>query len=58
MDNENPFEVNLKDWINIIQDCNISFLIGSGLSNPYFGTLGRIEVWLTELEKIPKLVKN
>lgn len=55
MDNENPFEVNLKDWINIIQDCNISFLIGSGLSNPYFGTLGRIEVWLTELEKNTKI---
>jgi hypothetical protein len=47
----NPFENKLKSWIHIIQDCNINFLIGSGLSSPYFGTLGKIEVWLTELEK-------
>jgi hypothetical protein len=45
----NPFEDKLKSWINIIQDCNLNFLIGSGLSNPFFGTLGKIEVWLTEL---------
>lgn len=47
----NPFENQLKSWINIIQDCNLNFLIGSGLSNPFFGTLGKIEVWLTELEE-------
>lgn len=47
----NPFEDKLKSWINIIQDCNLNFLIGSGLSNPFFGTLGKIEVWLTELEE-------
>lgn len=47
----NPFEKQLKSWINIIQDCNLNFLIGSGLSNPFFGTLGKIEVWLTELEE-------
>lgn len=46
----NPFEEKLKTWQNIIQDCNINFLIGSGLSNPFFGTLGNIEIWLTELE--------
>ncbi|KIC61340.1 SIR2 family protein [Chryseobacterium taiwanense] len=46
----NPFEDKLKTWQNIIQDCNINFLIGSGLSNPFFGTLGNIEIWLTELE--------
>lgn len=37
---------------NIFQDCNINFLIGSGLSNPYFGTLGQIETWLQGLENL------
>ncbi|UMQ43214.1 SIR2 family protein [Chryseobacterium sp. Y16C] len=46
----NPFNEKLKTWQNIIQDCNVNFLIGSGLSNPFFGTLGNIEIWLTELE--------
>lgn len=46
----NPFDDKLKTWQNILQDCNINFLIGSGLSNPFFGTLGNIEIWLTELE--------
>ncbi|OQB17873.1 MAG: hypothetical protein BWY14_01149 [Parcubacteria group bacterium ADurb.Bin192] len=32
-----------------IQDCNLNFLIGSGLSRPFLPTLGRIEVLLTEL---------
>ncbi|MEK7570888.1 MAG: hypothetical protein AAB553_01320 [Patescibacteria group bacterium] len=36
---------------NIIQDCNINFLIGSGLSLPYLKTLGNIEKLLTELEE-------
>ncbi|WP_312297862.1 SIR2 family protein [Chryseobacterium sp.] len=46
----NPYNEKLKTWQNIIQDCNVNFLIGSGLSNPFFGTLGNIEIWLTELE--------
>jgi hypothetical protein len=46
----NPFDEKLKTWQNMIQDCNLNFLIGSGLSNPFFGTLGNIEIWLTELE--------
>ncbi|WP_185216520.1 MULTISPECIES: SIR2 family protein [unclassified Chryseobacterium] len=46
----NPFEEKIKIWQNIVQDCNLNFLIGSGLSNPFFGTLGNIEIWLTELE--------
>ncbi|NYJ29222.1 hypothetical protein [Allomuricauda sp. ARW1Y1] len=37
---------------NIFQDCNINFLIGSGLSNPFFGTLGNIETWLEGLEDL------
>lgn len=40
----------LDHFKNIFQDCNINFLIGSGLSTPYFSTLGNIEIWLTELE--------
>lgn len=35
---------------DIIQDCNINFLIGSGLSSPYLRTLGDIEALLTQLE--------
>lgn len=34
-----------------IQDCNLNFLVGSGLSCPYLSTLGRIEFLLTQLEK-------
>ena len=34
-----------------IQDCNINFLIGSGLSFPFLNTLGNIEALLAELEK-------
>lgn len=37
---------------NIFQDCNINFLIGSGLSSPFFGTLGNIETWLEGLENL------
>jgi len=46
MSNSNPFENELKNWIHIIQDCSINFFIGSGISSPYFSTLGKIEVWL------------
>lgn len=42
----------IRDRIkDTIQDCNINFLIGSGLSLPYLKTLGNIESLLTELEK-------
>jgi hypothetical protein len=51
MDNPNPFENELTNWKNLFQDCNINFLIGSGLSNPFFGTLGQIEIWLTKLDE-------
>jgi hypothetical protein len=36
---------------DLIQSCNINFLIGSGASNPYLSTLGNIEILLTELSK-------
>ena len=51
MTDPNPFENDLNNWKNLFQDCNINFLIGSGLSSPFFGTLGSIEVWLTKLEE-------
>jgi hypothetical protein len=37
----------LKDTI---QDCNVNFLIGSGLSCPFLATLGNLESLLTDLE--------
>lgn len=37
---------------NIIQSSHINFLFGSGLSNPYLSTLGKIETWLTEAEQL------
>ncbi len=45
---------------SIFQDCNINFLIGSGLSSPFFGTLGNIETWLEGLEslKSSKLISD
>jgi len=36
---------------DLIQSCNINFLIGSGLSNPYLSTLGNIEKLLTNLNQ-------
>jgi hypothetical protein len=32
-----------------IQDCNLNFLLGSGVSRPFLPTLGNIEAQLTEL---------
>jgi hypothetical protein len=40
----------------VFQDCNINFLIGSGLSTPFFETLGKIEEWLTDLESAKDLL--
>src|SRR5436190_21049667 len=34
-----------------IQDCNLNFLLGSGLSSPYLRTFGTIEALLTELDQ-------
>jgi hypothetical protein len=55
MDKTNPFENDLNNLKNLFQDCNINFLIGSGTSNPFFGTLGNIEVWLTKLDENMKI---
>jgi hypothetical protein len=35
---------------DVVQDCNINFLIGSGLSMPYLSVLGNIEDLLTNIE--------
>lgn len=47
----------LKD---VIQDCNLNFLLGSGLSSPYLRTLGSIEVLLTQVEQsaLPEIEKE
>jgi hypothetical protein len=41
---------NFDELKDIIQDCNINLLIGSGMSVPYFSTLGNIEKLLEELD--------
>ena len=43
---------------SIIQDCNINFLIGSGLSCPYLRTLGDIENLLTDLDNSTRVDPN
>ncbi len=40
---------NLNEMRDIFQDCNINFLIGSGLSAPYLEILGDIETLLAAL---------
>lgn len=40
---------NLNEMRDIFQDCNINFLIGSGLSAPYLEILGDIEILLAAL---------
>ena len=37
---------------NIVQDCNINFLFGSGMSASYLSVLGSIEVLLTAANDI------
>lgn len=44
--------MNIEKLKDIIQDCNINFLIGSGVSADYLNTLGNIEILLTESENI------
>src|SRR5690606_9150303 len=34
-----------------LQDCNLNFLIGSGLSRPFLPTLGTLELLLTDLAR-------
>src|SRR5258708_37815757 len=37
--------------LDIVESCNLNFLIGSGLSSPYLRMIGLIEPLLTDLEK-------
>ena len=46
---ENTSSKIISEIKSVIQDCNINFLIGSGLSAPYLSLLGKIERLLTEL---------
>ncbi len=57
--------LNMNELKDILQDGNVNFLFGSGMSYPYFPTLGRVEFLLTELEKstttndnVKKIVKS
>ena len=47
----NKEKLNLNELRDTIQDCNINFLIGSGLSTPYLSLLGKMESFLTELSR-------
>jgi hypothetical protein len=40
----------IDELINVIQDCNINFLVGSGISRPFLAILGNIEKLLTDVE--------
>ncbi len=42
-------QLNTTELKDIVQDCNINFLLGSGMSMPYLSTFGKIEQFLTEL---------
>lgn len=44
-------KIKLNSIKNVIESCNLNFLIGSGLCGPFFETLSNIEVWLTEIDK-------
>lgn len=46
---------NIKD---AIQDCNLNFLLGSGLSRPFLTTLGNLENLLTTLEAQEEVTKD
>jgi hypothetical protein len=42
--------MNIDKLKDTIQDCNINFLLGSGLSRPYLAALGNIETLLTAVD--------
>jgi hypothetical protein len=47
--------MNTEKLKDIIQDCNINFLFGSGMSAEYLNTLGSIETLLTDIDDIDEL---
>jgi hypothetical protein len=42
----------------IVQDCHLSILVGSGMSMPYLTTLGSIELLLTEIDSRDDLARE
>lgn len=44
--------INIEKLKDVVQDCNINFLFGSGMSAEYLSTLGSIETLLTDIEEI------
>ena len=52
MENDELHTKLLTELKETIQDCNINFLVGSGLSRPFLNTLGNIETLLTELDML------
>ena len=44
-------KLSINELKSIVQDCNVNFLVGSGLSVPYLKSLGKIESLLTELSQ-------
>lgn len=48
----------IKTLTNYLQSANINFLIGSGASRPFLGTLGKIEEWLTQFSSDNSLDDN
>ena len=47
---KNMAKLNINELKDTVQDCNVNFLIGSGMSAPYFPTLGNIEYLLTAID--------
>ena len=45
-------EFNASTFKEIVQDCSLNFLIGSGMSAPYLSALGNIEILLTEIDRL------
>src|SRR5205809_782191 len=43
----------IERFKDTVQDCNLNFLLGSGMSCPYLPVLGSIENLLTEVETSP-----
>jgi len=44
--------MNIEKLKDIVQDCNVNFLFGSGMSAEYLRTLGTIEILLTAVEDV------
>ena len=43
--------LSVSELKNVVQDCNVNFLVGAGMSAPYLSPLGQVEKLLTDLSK-------